>query len=258
MSVTEVVIGDVHAQADLLRAMLAAIGALDAGGRRRKGFWIVQVGDLLDRRAKPEANLRTARLAVDQLDVVVVGNHEAEMLAANGSPHGASLATLAARGWPHAAAEVGGWVVTHAGVHPELSHGLPGDASECAAEINDLWHRRASKHLRDPLFDWVGPARGGVSPYGGVFWRSDSEWPPDGRTPWGQICGHAPQARPRLLPGPRWLIDVGADGGRLAALVRRPRASAWSPVMVRLTPGGVRVTRRPRKGIDQMPALGAI
>jgi hypothetical protein len=254
MGVTEVVIGDVHARADVLRAMLRAIGALDASGRRRDGFWIVQVGDLLDRRAKPEANLRTARVAVDRLDVVVAGNHEVAMFGADGSPHGASLSTLAARGWPQAAAEVGGWVVTHAGVHPELSHGLPRTATECVAEINDLWNRRSRTHLGDPLFDWVGPGRGGVSPYGGVFWRSDSEWPPGATTPWGQICGHAPQPRPRLLPGPRWLIDVGADGGRLAALVRQQGAANWSPVMVKLTQGRVTVTRPPHQQVDRTAA----
>lgn len=255
----EVVIGDVHARPDLLRGVLAAIGALDSHGRRRAGFWIVQVGDLLDRRAEPEANLQTARLAADTVDVVLAGNHEVGMLAAGGTRHGRALATLAGRGWPQAAAEVRGWLVTHAGVHPELTHGLPAAPSDCASEINDRWHRRGpSRHrprrrahagLGDPLFDWVGPARGGVSPYGGLFWGAASEWPPDGRTPWGQICGHIPQARPRLLPGPRWLIDVGAEPAQLAALVRRPRARGWSPVIVRLSARGTVLARRSPKRI---------
>jgi hypothetical protein len=235
MGVVEIIIGDVHARADVLRGLLGSLGVLDSRQRRRKGFWIVQVGDLLDRRAGPAANLRTARLAVEALDVVLAGNHEASMLADRGSAHGAALATLAARGWPQAAAEVGGWVVTHAGIHPELTHGLPVEAEEAVAEINDRWHRRSSPGLRDPLFDWVGPARGGVAPYGGVFWAGGSEWPPDGRTPWGQICGHMPQSRPRLMPGPRWLIDVGADGPRLGALVRREPGANWSPLVVRVT-----------------------
>jgi hypothetical protein len=225
----------------VLRALLKALRVLDSRGKRRDGFWIVQVGDLLDRRARAEANLRTARLAVAALDVVLVGNHEADLLAEPGSPHGAALATLAARGWPQAAAEVGGWVVTHAGIHPELTHGLPPHAADCVAEINDRWHRRTAGELSDPLFDWVGPARGGISPYGGVLWGSGSEWPPHGRTPWGQIYGHMPQPRPRLLPGPRWLIDMD-DQARLAALVRHGRADVWSPMVARVSPRGVTLT----------------
>lgn len=237
----EVVIGDVHARATVLRSLLRALGVLDARGKRREGFWVVQVGDLLDRRARAEANLRTARLAVAALDVVLAGNHEADLLATAGAGHGAALATLAARGWPQAAAEVGGWVVTHAGIHPELTHGLSPHAADCVAEINDRWHRRWAEKLSDPLFDWVGPARGGVSPYGGVLWGAGSEWPPQGRTPWGQICGHMPQPRPRLLPGPRWLIDVG-DDARLAALVRRGRSGVWTPTVVRVSQRGVTLT----------------
>jgi hypothetical protein len=124
--------------------------------------------------------------------------------------------------------------VTHAGIHPGLTHGLSRRAGDCVAEINDRWHRRSAEKITDPLFDWVGPARGGISPYGGVLWSAGSEWPPDGRTPWGQIYGHMPQPRPRLLPGPRWLIDVG-DGSRLAALVRRGRSDIWRPVVVRVS-----------------------
>ena len=246
--------GDVHARADVLRALLEALGVLDPGGSRRKRSWIVQVGDLLDRRAAPEANLRTARLAAATIDVVLAGNHEAEMFAEHNSAHGAALATLAARGWPFAAAEVGGWLVTHAGVHPELTHGLSRRAEQCASEINDRWHRRARNGLGDPLFDWVGPARGGIAPYGGLFWHGRSEWPPDGRTPWGQICGHAPQRHPRLLSGPRWLIDVGGRGPRLAALVRRDRADQWCPLVIRLSPGGVEITGSPRKRLSALAA----
>jgi Calcineurin-like phosphoesterase len=252
--VIEVVVGDVHARAGVLRGLLGALGALDSRGRRRDGFWIVQVGDLLDRRATPEANLRTARLAVEALDVALAGNHEVEMLAEAHCPNGAALATLAARGWPYAAAALGDWLVTHAGVHPELAHGLPRQAEECGAEINDRWHRRAPKDIGDPLFDWVGPARGGVAPYGGMFWLGAAEWPPHARTPWAQICGHVPQPRPRLLPGQRWAIDLGARARRLAALVRAGGSERWSPVVVRASSSGPTVERRPRKRVATLAA----
>jgi hypothetical protein len=254
VSVIEVAVGDVHARADVLRALLAALGALDSRGRRRRGFWIVQVGDLLDRRATAEANLRTARLAAEAFDVVLAGNHEVEMLAEPGSTYGRALATLANQGWPHAAAALRGWLLTHAGVHPELTHDLPRQAEECAVVINDRWHRRSTAGPGEPLFDWVGPARGGTAPYGGLFWRADSEWPPYGRTPWGQICGHVPQPRPRLLPGPLWLIDVGARESRLAALVRRDRADRWRPVVARRSSSGAVVARMPGKRVAVLAA----
>jgi hypothetical protein len=246
--VIEVVVGDVHGRGDLLRALLRALGALDSCDQRRRGFWIVQVGDLLDRRASGEANLEVARLAVQSLDVVLAGNHEVELLSEARTEHGAALSTLASRGWPHAAAALGGWLVSHAGVHPELTHGLPRRAEECVIEINDRWHRRSRDASCDPLFDWVGPAKGGVAPYGGLFWRAQSEWPPEGHTPWGQICGHAPQPRPRLVAGPRWRIDVGATGSRLAALVRRGPAAKWSPWVIRLSHGRTEVARRRAEG----------
>lgn len=247
----EIVIGDVHARVEVLHGLLVSLGVLDARGRRQEGFWSVQVGDLLDRRARPEVNLRTAQLAVEALDVVLAGNHEVDLLTGKGAPHGAALATLAGRGWPLAAAEVGGWVVTHAGVHPELTHGLSAHAGECVAEINDRWHRRSTRRAADPLLDWIGPARGGIAPYGGVFWGAGSEWPPGSGTPWGQIYGHMPQSRPRLLPGPRWLIDLDEDS-RLAALVRQGRDSVWEPTIVRVSPRGVTVTpsrRKPRRAV---------
>jgi hypothetical protein len=241
--VIEVVLGDVHARAPLLSGMLDALGVFDSRGRRRGGFWIVQVGDLLDRRAEPGANLRTAKLATQAIDVALAGNHEVRMLADGGSDHAPALATLATRGWPHAAAELGGWLVTHAGVHPELTHGLPRDAGDCAREINDQWHRRASGRVTHPLFDWVGPGRGGIAPYGGIFWGDASEWPPHGRTPWGQVCGHVPQPQPRLLPGPRWLIDLGTRDPRLGALVRRHGDDPWTPLVLRLSSRGATLTR---------------
>jgi hypothetical protein len=228
----EIVIGDVHARSEALRALLTAVGALDEHGRRARGFWIVQVGDLLDRRAGEYANLATARLAASAIDIVLAGNHEARMLADREGVGGAALATLAARGWPHAAAALGDWLITHAGVHPTLARELPFQAEECAAEINDRWHRRAPGEGGEPLFDWIGPARGGKAPYGGILWTHPIEWRGAGETPWGQILGHVPQPEPRLLPGRRWAIDLGARDRCLAALVRAPSQRRWRPVVV--------------------------
>jgi hypothetical protein len=239
----ELVIADVHARVEALRALLEHVGAVDARGRRRRGWWIVQVGDLLDRRASAADNLATARLATESLDVALVGNHEWRLLTEPGD-HGAALATLAAHGWPHAAAACGDWLVTHAGVHPDLADGLSANAADSADEINHRWQRTRHRRARDPLFAWVGPARGGPDPCGGIIWMHSDEWPADRVTPWGQIAGHVPQRQPRMLPGPRWAIDTGARNGRLAAVVRRRGDEIWRPLVVKAQSGASRSERR--------------
>lgn len=231
----DVVIGDVHARIDALWTLLREIGVVDGSGRRRRGGWIVQVGDLLDRNASPEANLETAQLAADLLDVVLVGNHELRLLADCDREHGAALTTLAGQGWPDAAAASGDWLITHAGVHPQLAADLPADAIDCAAEINHRWHRDRTR-VSDPLFAWVGPPRGGPDPFGGIVWMHSDEWPAKAASPWGQIAGHVPQSQPRLLDGPRWAIDVRSSD-RLAALVRPRGERRWRPVVVKARAG---------------------
>ena len=228
----DVVIGDVHARSDALWSLLREVGAIDARGRRRSSGWLIQVGDLLDRHADSAANLETAHLAAETLDVVLAGNHEWRLMTETGDEHDGALAALAARGWPHAAASRDGWLVTHAGVHPRLAQELPADVSACAAEINERWESAPKQRARDPLFSSVGPARGGDDPHGGILWLHESEWPKSRTTPWGQIAGHVPQSEPRLLPGPRWAIDIKAPD-RLAALVRQQGDKRWRPIVVK-------------------------
>src|SRR3954447_23444188 len=166
----DVVIGDVHGRADALRALLREIGVVDSRGRRRTAGCVLQGGDLLDRKAGPEANLDTAKVAAQALDIVLVGNHEWRILCDGDHDHDAALEMLAGRGWPLAAAALDGWLVTHAGVHPKLARELPSDVEECAAEINRRWQRDPKRRARDKLFAAVGPARGGSDPYGGILW----------------------------------------------------------------------------------------
>jgi len=226
------VIGDVHARPAALLSLLSAVGVIDRRGRRQGRWFVVQVGDLLDRRGSAQANLQTARLAAQTLDVVLAGNHESGMLAEPGCAHGRALATLGSRGWPHAAAACGDWLVTHAGVHPALARELPSDARNCCDEINRRWQRRLGGR-GDDLFHAVGPARGGDSAFGGILWLHTDEWPSKATTPWGQVIGHVPRTEPELLPGPRWAIDLGGRKGRLAALVRARSDESWRPVVVR-------------------------
>ena len=228
----DLVIGDVHARSDALHSLLREAGVIDASGRRRRSGRIIQVGDLLDRKADPEANLETAQLAAATIDVVLAGNHEWKLLGDEDKDHAAALAVLADHGWPHAAAASDGWLVTHAGVHPDFAEKLPADPGDCAAELNRRWERGQPRRARDPLFSSVGPARGGDDPHGGILWMHSDEWPKNRTTPWGQIAGHVPQPEPRLLPGPRWAIDIKAPD-RLAALIRPQGDSRWKPLVVK-------------------------
>jgi hypothetical protein len=138
----EMVIADVHARADVPLSLLGAACVVDRRGRRRGRWFVVQLGDLLDRHASVAANLQTAQLAAQTIDVVLAGNHESRMFAEPDPAHGQALTTLAAQGWPHAAAVCGNWLVTQAGVHPALRAELPTDARECGEEINHRWHVR--------------------------------------------------------------------------------------------------------------------
>ncbi|MEA2171013.1 MAG: hypothetical protein QOF76_4313 [Solirubrobacteraceae bacterium] len=220
----ELVIGDVHARPHAVQGLLRELGAIDRRGRRRDGWWIVQVGDLLDRHASRSTNLQTARLAVQTMDVVLCGNHELRMLGSRRDR--AALAVLAERGWPLAATTCGDWLVTHAGVHPSFARSLPRDAADAAAAINRLWATRR----KDKLFHAVGRRRDGRDPFGGITELHVDEWPAGGRTPWGQIAGHVPMREPRLLKGRRWAIDTGS-GDRLGAVVRVAGSLAWEPVL---------------------------
>lgn len=233
-------IGDVHARPAALLSLLQSVGVVDRRGHRQGCWSVVQLGDLLDRHASVETNLHTAQLAAETVDVVLVGNHESQMLVERDSPHGQAFTTLAAQGWPHGAAACGDWLVTHAGVHPARARELPSSVAECAEEINHRWH----SHRRgrgDDLFDAIGPARGGGAAVGGILWLHSDEWPRTAMSPWGQITGHVPQDEPHLRPGPCWAIDLGGRQGRLAALVRAGGEESWRAVVVRARSGGAAV-----------------
>jgi hypothetical protein len=57
-------------------SLLLAVGVVDRRGQRQVCWSVVQLGDLLDRQASVGTNLQTAQLAVETVDVVLVGNHE--------------------------------------------------------------------------------------------------------------------------------------------------------------------------------------
>lgn len=71
-----------------------------------------------------------------------------------------------------AAATVDGLLLNHAGLHPAFTRtaSLPVDVSDRARELSLRFAERFTSGHRDPLFDAAGPARGGQSAIGGIFW----------------------------------------------------------------------------------------
>jgi hypothetical protein len=72
-----VVIGDVHAAPEGLRALLREVGAIDDEGNRLDTHFVAQLGDLLHLGHRTgEADLRTLELGTRWIDLQILGNHE--------------------------------------------------------------------------------------------------------------------------------------------------------------------------------------
>lgn len=177
------------------------------------------------------------------------------MLTESGSAHGAALSTLASRGWPQAVAGLSDWLVSHAGVHPELTHGLPRRADECAVEIkrslastsrrgrcgpafrvDRTCQRRSSPLRRTDLARWSGMGAAWIHALG-----TDSRTctagstPPGARTPLDDR-----RRRERISAGssrsprcPFWVVALGGtpDPRRSDCRLRILRASPDSRLM---------------------------
>lgn len=254
-----VVIGDIHSDLESLLALLRHVGAVDASGARTPGFFLVCVGDLLhlghDSRADDRA---VAEYCRGLFDVLLCGNHE--LLLAYGLEAGRFAAChhstfpetqhilrgWARRGQLQPACAVDDWLVTHAGVHPEWMRTLPAGktAAQLARIINRRWASRLSSKVTDPLFDSVGPLRGGARAPGGLFWCDHREHLTcaPGADPVPQIYGHTPQADgPQHDPDRRlWCVDVGAAlSGRACGLVKHGAGGDWEPVDIRTRPSRI-------------------
>jgi len=126
-----------------------------------------------------------------------------------------------------AALAVDGWLLTHAGVAPQIAKMMPaeviaGGVEEVAAWLNQEFERqlkianpeviREPRHGYGPLFQ-IPYCRGGHDYFGGIFWF-DPEGEQSQPAPlFPQIFGHTPVSR---LQGKGWIISHGrvVDGAR--------------------------------------------
>lgn len=268
-----IVIGDLHGDVAGLSRLLVATGAVDGQGRRAEAR-LIQLGDCIHG-GRPRADCDDylcLSLAIRADAELILGNHEAPHLfaAAGLPPFGGmrqidpAIVRLLEDAWCgrrlQIAAAHEGWLITHAGLHPQLlgcarawrydRPPVPAEAAPLAAALRDAFAHRLE---RGPgcaparLFDWIGPGkrdpaipddpgtRGGGDPVGGILWCDWDELLDEPPGPFGQIVGHTPQiGRPAHDgAGNRWCVDTGAAlSGKVCAIVQDAPGQAWRPVVV--------------------------
>lgn len=109
-----------------------------------------------------------------------------------------------------------GFLITHAGVHPNFEDDLPEDPVKAAEQLNELG--RENPHAQ--IFAFIGAIRGGWQSYGGIFWRDADEALSE---KWPQIFGHSRLPIPQTFnvnsENVSYGIDVGyPDNGRIAGI----------------------------------------
>lgn len=235
------IIGDLHGDHAALRALLRDSGAIDADtGHKRPEWAIYQLGDLLhgDETSR-EADLECLKLGLHYCDAIAIGNHELPLLypdkgfpqflgRADPLPETARLLRYAAaEGWLVPALAWETFLLSHAGVNPDISTHVWGATPEAGATMirQMLRQRLLSDRPCMGIFDAVGRARGGQLASGGIFWQDWREFLPHLRDPQphvAQIIGHTPLKEPLCVQG-TWAIDLGpVKHRRVAALIFDP------------------------------------
>lgn len=170
------VIGDVHGHLNRLHWLLSKAGLLDDDGNRTANdVEVIQLGDLGHYGTlTKEDDLDTWRQASWWLDVVLWGNHERAIVEPEKhwfrgyeAPY-AETQHLMENMRPKLAYESHGYLLTHAGVHPDWM--VPGVTAELFVRAAYLMHG----HMAG-IVDDIAKFRGGNARQGGILWRDDRE-----------------------------------------------------------------------------------
>lgn len=206
------VISDVHGKYYLIKALLEK-----AGVKERSGI-SVQLGDLGHHgtTVDPHADQRCFHLLRDGvIDVGLWGNHDRAIVDRKHVFSGYSPGTaqvllelvdeLERKRRLKMAYAAHGWLITHAGLHPQYESivtGQHGDVEGVAGWLNNPDNYGSQVHN---AISWT---RGGGSAYGGILWR-DIEEPLSDAVP--QVFGHSasPIHEIRGEKDHWWCIDVG-------------------------------------------------
>lgn len=153
-------------------------------------------------------------------DEMLIGNHEAYVLF-NMPLGGGSMPNYICKdmiqknydsGKLKFATSHDGFLITHAGVHPNFEDQLPDDPVEAAKRLNHF----GRENINQPIFQSIGYSRGGYDNCGGILWRDVIEPISD---KWPQIFGHSRLKKATKFNDKHWGIDVGyPDNGRIAGI----------------------------------------
>jgi len=221
------VIGDVHGHADRLRALLEQERPHERGAR------VIQLGDLGHfGEHTMVGDLECWRMALEgEVDTVLWGNHDRavidtrHMFGGYCSPPPETVEVINqvdGQGRLKLAEEAHGWLLTHAGLHPQIRY-MP-EAGEVdrtdPRALADWINTNPPSPFRPRLYggsrsivDAIGPHRGGGSTFGGVLWRDIQEKLYDGVP---QVFGHSANRKHAVRgEADRWYcVDIGGKGDR--------------------------------------------
>ena len=254
-SMPTVVISDLHGDYENLWRIIRDTGIVDSDKEyfeveddlpvKRDDAYVIFVGDIADfgRMAEPHEDAATLRLAAKYGDVFIPGNHEMPYLYSFGGREmgfggmrnelesGIQDALRIVR-WEIEwvpAVEVNGWLVTHAGLHPDHLRDLgnPEDAYEAAYALPERFKACVFDRQEWPyVFTGVDYLRGGYG-VGGIFWTDVKTLLGAGPSRIPQIVGHSYIGPDPILANNVWYIDTGK--GHPAALVWNEEGEVWEP-----------------------------
>ena len=239
------VVGDLHGDWPTLLRLLRHVGAITDDGERLPGWWLAQLGDLIQGGQPSADDERCLAEGLRLFDVLLLGTHELPhayggagfpSFLGRGPLLPAALDALAAAvvaGRFQVAAAVDGWLLTHAGVHPTMQErlALPSDAAACATVLTDRFIQRLRCGTPDPLCAAVGQARG----------RPPNSWSAVCRSPRSPLTTNCANCIPALPMASRGRSTAHAT----VSSIRRPHPPASLLLAVKAGISSLCGSRRP-------------
>lgn len=202
------IVGDMHGRTDAVKDLFAKVG-LDEDTKDE--FHVISLGDILSL-GYGEEEAEFYQWVMPFIDVAIVGNHEypaveprTKAVFSGWSGRDREAERLLVKQFKAEdskyvyAHHTNGFLLTHAGLHPEWAKyaGLDmieGDVEMIAALINTL--ASVDDTLYNPLFEAIGRARGGIDLVGGILWNDIDDLIPaySHKNLIPQICGHSSYA----------------------------------------------------------------
>ena len=189
------VVADAHGRWELVK------GLLKQEGLHRPENWeqtyVVSLGDLINcTQDSVERDLTTLTGVGFLFDHLLVGNHEHPYFPGyitkfSGFHYDKEIAEAIEKIEYRAAFHFGTVLITHAGLGRYWEYEKQTSAAQAAWTINKKWKDDPA----DPLFNSIGPARGGPQRWGGILWSHDTEGKARN---FSQVYGHTPRDEVRV------------------------------------------------------------